>query len=101
MDKADFGTNLYLFFPVALFILLFNLIGKVLVILRIQNNFKLGSSEKLKHAAVFLKDRNLLREISRGLSMEEYTIAYPETSPFLSNFLDNSYSCLLYTSRCV
>ena len=24
--------------------------------------------------------------------MEEYTIAYPETSPFLSNFLDNSYS---------
>ena len=92
VDKADFGTNLYLFFPVALFILLFNLIGKVLVILRIQNNFKLVSSEKLKHAAVFLKDRNLLREISRGLSMEEYTIAYPETSPFLSNFLDNSYS---------
>lgn len=92
VDKADFGTNLYLFFPVALFILLFNLIGKVLVILRIQNNFKLVSSEKLKHAAVFLKDRTLLREISRGLSMEEYTIAYPETSPFLSNFLDNSYS---------
>lgn len=27
-----------------------------------------------------------------GLSMEEYTIAYPETSRFLSNFLDNSYS---------
>ena len=74
------GTNLYLFFPVALFILLFNLIGKVLVILRIQNNFKLVSSEKLKHDAVFLKDRNLLREISRGLSMEEYT-------------------CLLYTSQ--
>ena len=24
--------------------------------------------------------------------MEEYTIAYPETSPFLANFLDNSYS---------
>lgn len=24
--------------------------------------------------------------------MEEYTIAYPETSRFLSNFLDNSYS---------
>ena len=82
----------YVGLVVALFILLFNLIGKVLVILRIQNNFKLVSSEKLKHAAVFLKDRNLLREISRGLSMEEYTIAYPETSPFLSNFLDNSYS---------
>lgn len=92
VDKADFGSNLYLFFPVALFILLFNLLGKILVILRIQNNFKLVSSEKLKHAAVFLKDRNLLRDISKGLSMEEYTIAYPETSPFLANFLDNSYS---------
>ena len=92
VDKADFGSNLYLFFPVALFILLFNLLGKILVILRIQNNFKLVSSERLKHAAVFLKDRNLLRDISKGLSMEEYTIAYPETSPFLANFLDNSYS---------
>ena len=91
-DKADFGSNLYLFFPVALLILLFNLIGKLLVILRIQQNFKLVASEKRKHAAVFLKDRTLLRELSRGLSMEEYTIAYPETSRFLSNFLDNSYS---------
>ena len=92
VDKADFGTNLYLFFPVALFVLIFNLIGKMLVILRIQNNFKLVSSEKLKHAAVFLKDRTLLRDISKGLSMEEYTIAYPESSHFLANFLDNSYS---------
>lgn len=92
VDKADFGSNLYLFFPVALFILLFNLVGKMLVILRIQNNFKLVSSEKRKNAAVFLKDRTLLRDISKGLSMEEYTIAYPETSRFLANFLDNSYS---------
>lgn len=92
VDKADFGTNLYLFFPVALFVLIFNLIGKMLVILRIQNNFKLVSSEKLKHAAVFLKDHTLLRDISKGLSMEEYTIAYPESSHFLANFLDNSYS---------
>lgn len=91
-DKADFGSNLYLFFPVALFVLLFNLLGKMLVILRIQNNFKLVASEKLKHAAVFLTDRSLLREMSKGLSMEEYTIAYPETSRFLSSFLDNSYS---------
>lgn len=92
VDKADFGTNLYLFFPVALFVLIFNLIGKMLVILRIQNNFKLVSSEKRKQAAVFLKDRTLLREISKGLSMEEYTIAYPESTRFLANFLDNSYS---------
>ena len=91
-DKANFGSNLYLFFPVALFVLLFNLVGKMLVILRIQNNFKLVASEKMKHAAVFLKERNLLRDISKGLSLEEYTIAYPETTPFLSNFLDNSYS---------
>ena len=47
-DKADFGSNLYLFFPVALLILLFNLIGKLLVILRIQQNFKLVASEKRK-----------------------------------------------------
>ncbi len=91
-DKADFGSNLYLFFPIALLVLLFNLVGKMLVILRIQNNFKLVASEKLKHAAVFLKDRSLLKEMSKGLSLEEYTIAYPETSTFLSNFLDNSYS---------
>lgn len=91
-DKASFNSNLYLFFPVALFILLFNLIGKLFVILRIQNNFRVVSSEHPKHAAVFLKDRTLLRELSRGLSMEEYTIAYPESSKLLSGFLDNSYS---------
>ena len=92
VNKADFGTNLYLFFPLALFILLFNLIGKIFVILRIQNNFRVVASERPKRAAVFLRDRTLLRELSRGLSMEEYTIAYPESTKLLAGFLDNSYS---------
>lgn len=88
----DLDSNLYLFFPVAILVLVFNLLGKLMVILRIQNNFKLVASDQNKYSVNFLTHRDVIREVSKGMSLEEYTIAYPEKAKFLTHFLDNSYS---------
>lgn len=89
-DNLD--SNFFLFFPAAILILLFNLIGKLMVVLRIQNNFKLIVSDRVKNSVNFLRDRDLLRDLSKSLPLDEFTIAYPEQSKLLANFLDNSYS---------
>lgn len=91
-DAGNLDGNLYFFFPVAILVLVFNLIGKLMVILRIQNNFKIVASERSKNAVNFLTHKDVIREVSKGMSLEEYAIAYPEKAHLLSHFLDNSYS---------
>lgn len=81
-----------LFFPAAMLILFFNVIGKLMIILRIQNNFKLVASDRSKYAVETLKNKSLLHELTKNLSMEEDLVAYPVKTRFLSNFLENSYS---------
>lgn len=88
----EITTAVSLFFPAAMLILFFNIIGKLMIILRIQNNFKLVASDRTKYAVETLKNKSLLHELTKNLSMEEDLVAYPVKTKFLSNFLENSYS---------
>ncbi|MBQ8599578.1 MAG: hypothetical protein IJ411_05630 [Oscillospiraceae bacterium] len=81
-----------LFFPVAMLILLFNLIGKIMTVLRIQNNFKMVASDRSKYSINMMENKGLLKEWTKNLDMEEYLVAYPVKTRFLSKFLEYSYS---------
>lgn len=81
-----------LFFPVAILILLFNIIGKIMTILRIQNNFKMVASDRMKYSLNMLENKALLNEWTATFDMEEYLVAYPVKTRFLSRFLEYSYS---------
>ncbi|MBP1581255.1 MAG: hypothetical protein J6A26_02495 [Oscillospiraceae bacterium] len=81
-----------LFFPVAMLILLFALVGKIMVVLRIQNNFKMVASDRSKYSINMLENKGLLKEWTKNLDMEDYLVAYPVKTRFLSKFLEYSYS---------
>ncbi len=85
-------TAVSLFFPVAMLILLFNLIGKIMIVLRIQNNFKMVASDRSKYSINMMENKGLLKEWCANLDMEEYLVAYPVKTRFLSKFLEYSYS---------
>ena len=85
-------TAFSLFFPVAMLILVFNLIGKIMIILRIQNNFRLVASDRSKYSVNIMENKGLLKEWTKDLEMEEYLVAYPVKTKFLSHFLEYSYS---------
>ena len=92
--QTDYTINvaLSLFFPIAILILLFNIIGKIMTILRIQNNFKMVASDRMKYSLNMLENKALLNEWTANFDMEEYLVAYPVKTRFLSRFLEYSYS---------
>lgn len=91
-SEYSISTAVSIFFPVAMLILLFNLIGKLMIILRIQNNFKMVASDRSKYSVNMMENKGLLKEWTANLEMEEYLVAYPVKTRFLSKFLEYSYS---------
>ena len=91
-SEYTISTAVSLFFPVAMLILLFNLVGKIMTVLRIQNNFKMVASERSKYSINMMENKGLLKEWTKNLDMEEYLVAYPVRTRFLSKFLEYSYS---------
>ena len=73
-------------------ILLFDLVGKIMTVLRIQNNFKLVASDRSKYSINMMENKGLLKEWTKDLEMEEYLVAYPVKTKLLSKFLEYSYS---------
>ncbi len=85
-------TAVSLFFPVAMLILFFNLVGKIMTVIRIQKNFKLVASDRSKYSVNMMENKGLLKEWTANLDMEDYLVAYPVKTQFLSRFLEYSYS---------
>lgn len=80
-----------LFFVAAVFGLLCNVWGKKMILSRIEGNFRVVSSERPKTAALYLKNRELAREFSRGMDLNPPNLAYAGKTGFLTRFLELSY----------
>lgn len=86
-----FSQNLGLFFVSAIFGLLCNVIGKKTIVSRIAGNFALVSDTVPKKSVLFLKNKELARELSRGLDLVPPNLVYGCPARFESRFLEKSY----------
>ncbi|MGN0625116.1 MAG: hypothetical protein ACI4I8_02510 [Oscillospiraceae bacterium] len=80
-----------LFFTAAVFGLLCNVWGKKMILSRIEGNFKIVSSDRPKKAVLYLKNKELSRELSRGMDLNPPNLAYACKTGFLTRFLEQSY----------
>lgn len=80
-----------LFFVAAVFGLLCNVWGKKMILSRIEGNFQIVSSERPKSAVLYLKNKELARELSRGMDLNPPNLAYSSKAGFLTRFLELSY----------
>lgn len=83
--------NIGLFFVAAIFGLLCNVWGKKQIVSRIEGNFRVVSSERPQKAVLFLKNKELAREMSRGMELNPPTLVYASKTGFVSRFLEHSY----------
>ena len=71
--------------------MLFNALGKMSMITRIQANFKIISSDKPKRAVIIAQDETFTREYLKGATRRP-AIAYAAQCDFFTDFLALSYS---------
>lgn len=84
--------GLYLYAPVAALGLIFNLIGKIVLVKRVIRNFRMVASDREKMALIPVEDRALARELTRGLDVESAQVVCCARAGFLTGFLENSYA---------
>ena len=69
-----------------------NCIGKLLMVLRVKDNFKFLSSETPTHAAKIYTNEEIAQKMMSGTVFDRPIIVYQHKTKFMSNFLKMSYS---------
>lgn len=90
--NSDRRLMIHIYMGVAVVVLLFNLLGKLMMMFRIERNFIAAVSKKEKYACLQIQNRDFAREFSRGLGPDVDRVAYSVKAGFLPGFLEKSYS---------
>ncbi len=91
-DTVLESEHISLYFPVAIFALACNLAGRLVMMRRVERNFRFLTSNKEKYALAQIQSRDFAREFSRGLGPDVDKVAYSAPAGFFSGFLDKSYA---------
>ncbi len=86
-------TGVHYYFAITALGLVFNTLGKLFMIFRIQRNFAMIAPGKAKRYGVMtIQNRALARELTRGSDLKSPVIAYSAQGEFFTNFLELSYT---------
>ena len=87
------SDNVGYYFAVVILVLIFNLIGKLFMINRVDQNFRLlAEGGYQRHAFNIINDRNLARELTQNLDLEQPVVGYSQPADFLTNFMHLSFT---------
>lgn len=89
-DMSTFNVNYYC--VVVLLAFFANNIGKLLMVLRVKDNFRFISSKGQKYAAKIYNNESVANQMLSGTASEKTLIAYQHKTEFPSNFLKISYA---------
>ena len=87
---SEVGVQLYYCVPVLG--LLFNIVGKMMMMSRIERNSRLVCSDQEKYVMRTIKSPDFARELSRGLPLDLPEITYSVKTKYVSGFLEASYA---------
>jgi Cu+-exporting ATPase len=82
-------ANIFVF--AALAGLLFNTIGKLMMMARAKRNFSFVSGDSQKHYAEIIEDENVARAFTKGVMYDLPILCTMRKTEFLTDFLKNSY----------
>lgn len=89
-DMDAFNINYYC--VIVLLAFFANNFGKLLMVLRVKDNFKFISSKGQKYAAKIYNNESVANQMLSGTASEKTIIAYQHKTKFPSNFLKISYA---------
>ncbi|MBC8571019.1 hypothetical protein [Zongyangia hominis] len=85
------SSDVHIYPVVAILGLLFNTIGKLLIVRRVAQNFHLVSADGDKYTLSRVEDENIAFELTKGMGIVKPNAAVSAKTHFLSNFLEYSY----------
>lgn len=86
------GFNINFYSIIVTFGFLCNCIGKLMMVLRVKDNFKFISSETPSHAVKIYTNEEIAKKMMSGTLNDRPIIGYHHRTKFLSNFLRISYA---------
>lgn len=86
------GSFVHIYIPVAIASLLFNTIGKLLIVSRTQRSFKFVSGSSEKYAIFPVTDEETAQNFTRGTLRDFPNLSAMRKTEFLSEFLKTSYA---------
>lgn len=97
MAKAEM---IHIYMPTGILALLFNAIGKLLILKRARRNFNFVSKNFDRHAVVYVRDEERAERLTRGTLGDFPILASMRKTNFLTDFLRYSYSSDITDSFC-
>lgn len=85
-----FTVNYYT--PIVMCAFFANTVGKLLMVLRVKDNFKFVASNSQKYAAKIYNNETIANQMMSGTAIDRAFIAYQHRTGFPSNFLKISYA---------
>lgn len=89
-DLNSFNVNYYTAIPLLAFFA--NNVGKLLMVLRVKDNFRFVSSKGQKYASKIYNNESVAKQMMSGTAADRPIIAYQHKTDFPSNFLKISYA---------
>ena len=86
----EYSSNIYL--PMAVLMLLFNTLGKLIMLSRMAHSFSFAVSKGDKQVAGVVESRELSRRLAGNVAEDEPRVAYFSQASSVSNFLDQAFS---------
>lgn len=90
-DDLARGSNFHLYIAAAILSLLINTLGKLLLMNRIERNFKYVSGDYEKYAVTMIDDEETALKFTNGAINEYPCLATMKKTEFVKDFLKNSY----------
>lgn len=91
---------IHIYMPTGILALLFNAIGKLLILKRAKRNFNFVSKNFDRHAVVYVRDEERAERLTRGTLGDFPILASMRKTDFLTDFLRYSYSSDITDSFC-
>lgn len=98
-DMAQAET-IHIYMPVGILALLFNAVGKLLIMKRAKRNFNFVSKNFDRHGVVYVKDEERAERLTRGTLGDFPILAAMRPTDYLTDFLRYTYSSDITDSFC-
>lgn len=86
------NSKLHIYTTIVTLGFVLNVIGRVLMVLRVKSNFKFTTNNTLNHVARIYNDEDEARKMLSGTTASRSVVAYQHPTNFLSDFLKISYA---------
>lgn len=94
------GEVIHVYMPVGILAMLFNALGKLMILKRAKRNFNFVSRNFERHAVVYVRDEERAERLTRGTLGDFPILASMRKTDFLTDFLRYSYSSDITDSYC-